>query len=324
MTTVSQVFAITEPAELAASTPSLIGFAPADSVVALFVASGRLVVTMRCDLDQDWSDIAEGVVSTGAKVGAEEAFILLYAAREGGLGLRSQLLDLSELLSDRGVTVRDALLVDGCRWWSFMCRDCCQDEGHLVDPGLDRIGDGTVSAQRSDIAARYERRVEEVPGESDLSQAQKALEVPLRERAECAWTALEALASGPADHASNPATLVAVVQLAVQDVRCRDYVLGMVAKSEDPAALVEAFVDAAVRSHDETLPRMAGAAAALLAATESSTVPASCLVDLAGSDSLAQLVDAGLRTAVSPGAFSAILADSLPLTVAMLDEEARQ
>lgn len=308
MTTVSHLFAITEPAELAASTPSLIGFAPTDSLVTLFVASGRLVVTMRCDVHQDWSAIAEGVVSTGAKVGADEVFMLLYAPREGGRGLHSQMLDLSGRLSGRGVIVRDVLLVDGCRWWSLMCgEECCHDEGHLVDPSLDRVGDGLVSVQRSDVAARYERRVAEVPSESDLSQAGKTLDVPVIKQAERAWAALEALASGAADRSPKTDALVAVLQPAVQDVRCRDYLLAMVARSEHPTALVEAFVLAAVRSHDETLPRMAGTAAALLAATESSTVPASCLVDLAGSDSLAQLVDAGLRAAVSPEAFSRIL-----------------
>ena len=71
MTIADDRVAITTPAELAASIPSLLGFAPADSIVAVFLDHNCVIVTMRCDLAQIWAELTEAVIATGHQVGAD-------------------------------------------------------------------------------------------------------------------------------------------------------------------------------------------------------------------------------------------------------------
>lgn len=320
MTIAADRVAITSPAELAASVPSLLGFSPADSLVAVFLDRNCVIVTMRCNLDNVCSGLSEAVIATGRQVGADAVVLAIYNTRLDRPWLRDQILQLCEWLEAADLTVRDALRIEGSRWWSYLCQEaCCPAEGTAIDRSLDRLQVGPAFPERADIAAQYRRRLDEAPSASSVREATKGLAVNAKQRAEEAWNALQTLCKAPDRPKREKDVARALLQLSCLDVRCRDFVIGMTFRSDNPSELVQAFLSAALRAHDETLPRMAGAAAALLAATESSSIPASCLVELAGDDSLAALVGQSIRAAVPPAVYAEILRESLAETMAALD-----
>lgn len=320
MTIAADRIEITSPAELAASIPSLLGFAPADSIVAVFLDQNCVIVTMRCDLDQNWADLSEAVIATGHQVGADALVLATYNAHLARPWIRDRMLEMRERIEAAHFAVRDALRIEGNRWRSYLCQDaCCPAEGTAIDTGLDRLQVGMAFQQRADVAARYRRRLDEAPSASAVREATRRLAVNAKQRADEAWNALQALCKAPDQLKREKDVARALLQLSCLDVRCRDFVIGMICGSEEHSELIEAFLSAALRAHDETLPRMAGAAAALLAATESSTIPASCLVELAGDDSLAALVGQSIRAAVPPADYAELLRESLTQTVAALD-----
>lgn len=63
---------------------------------------------------------------------------------------------------------------------------------------------------------------------------------------------------------------------------------------------------------------MAAAAAALLTAFRSSTIPASCPFALAAEDSLAEIIDLAIKTALQPRSYTEILRESLTATKSAL------
>ena len=67
-------------------------------------------------------------------------------------------------------------------------------------------------------------------------------------------------------------------------------------------------------------PRIAGAAAALLAACGESSIAVDCLLDLAEGESLAELVQISKDAVVPPKTLRQVFRESFPLVVAQLRE----
>lgn len=117
------------PADLLAAVPFLLGFHPEESVVALFLQSGRVRLTARYDLgaptEVDLADLVDQHRPSGLVV-------VVYCADEsrGRAALRAHADQLP------GVDLVDLLLVDGRRWWSLTCTTgCCPAEGSPYVPG---------------------------------------------------------------------------------------------------------------------------------------------------------------------------------------------
>ncbi|MFM8350017.1 MAG: hypothetical protein ACKN9D_03030, partial [Actinomycetales bacterium] len=110
----------------------------------------------------------------------------------------------------------------------------------------------------------------------------------------------------------------AVVITGVQHLQIRDLVASLVIMDPDRAALINAVTDAALVAPQPWMPRIAGLAAALHAAHDSSSIPGSTLAELSGSDSLGELVLHSLAAALPPQAMEAILRESLPYTMAKI------
>lgn len=123
------------PADLLAAVPYLLGFHPEDSLVALFLQSGRVQLTARYDLgqhrDRDVAELVEQHRPTGL-------VLVAYCADavRGRAELQAQA-DLVDALDQQpAVDVVDLLLVDGRRWWSLVCSaGCCPAEGTPYAPG---------------------------------------------------------------------------------------------------------------------------------------------------------------------------------------------
>ena len=316
MTQVQEQITIANPGEFAASIPSIMGFCPQDSLIVVFARQGRVIVTTRVDLDATWSVILETVSQAAIHVEADTALIAVYTAPTGNeQPLQREISLLIKALGDLHVQVLEAIHIDADLWRSYLATD--EYPGQLVDPGLDLFGSGTVSNRRDDLAAAYARKRDEIPGKAAFKTAIKTLSADPLKRAEDAWAALNDLTSMELSDGEIQ-TQRAILQLSCLDDRCRDYVIGKVANTDDPQPHIDTFTKTALASHDEALPKMAGAAAALLAAFRSSTIPASCMVELAGDDSLAHIVDRAIKTALPPWSYAEMLRESLVETEKVL------
>lgn len=119
---------VRRPADLLAAVPFLLGFHPAESLVALFLAAGRVRLTARFDLGVASGPDVQQLVD---RHGATGLVLVAYCvdAEEGRRRLRAE----AERLV--GVELVDLLLVDGQRWWSLQCTaGCCPAQGTAYAP----------------------------------------------------------------------------------------------------------------------------------------------------------------------------------------------
>lgn len=316
------------PATLAASLPALVGFHPIDSLVAVYLGGGQVVVTMRVDLPASLAEAADHVSSTGQRVHADEVVLVVCCPRgDGSLPHAEGIVAMDAALSDASIAVKDALLIDDGRYWSYLCTDvgCCPAEGTVYDQDasileVERVLQGlpAIAASRDDVVARYAVRPDLIPDGTALAEAEATLHVPIAARAQQCWDAVQVLADG-AGPIEQDAALRARVQVAMGHVWVRDFVLAQIALTKASTdALVDAVVQAALSAPEDLRPRVAGAAAALLAACGDSSIATRCLLDLAGDESLAQLVRMSVETAVAPGQMRVVLRSAFPMVLEQL------
>ena len=114
--------------DLLAVIPFLLGFHPRESVVTVFVRSGRIILTARLDLPPPEASAAyaEMLRRLIRQHGGDEIVVLGYSAQpEPARAFLSRLLE--ELPPE---LVNEALYADGSRWWSMSCDGpCCPAEG---------------------------------------------------------------------------------------------------------------------------------------------------------------------------------------------------
>lgn len=145
---------ITGPADLLQAVPYLLGFHPAESLVLIGLADGRLVVTARIGLaDVGAPALLRDSVAALCRGGAEQLVAAVYSStgnigNTGSTGNTGSAADgpgpddgampwhgLVDLLGDiclqQGCALGDVLRVCGDRWWSYRCADerCCPVEG---------------------------------------------------------------------------------------------------------------------------------------------------------------------------------------------------
>jgi len=302
--------------DFAATIPTIVGFQPVKSLVTVFVGDGRVIVTARTDLPDNWQDCAAFLSETAQRVGADEVLIALFFDRgHGDLPFTNEIDSLVTQLHDAGVKVTQALLIDGGEYWSYLFRDesCCNEAGTLfkVAQSLDGLA---ASRTRESITDQFALRPDQRPSQRAYKVAEGLLKAPIAQQAEHAWHVVQELTTQRESGTSEtcPDTLVAFLHLAMVDIRIRDFVLGNVAVATDPSALITTLVDVALSAPEESRERLCGAAAALLAAFESSTIPASTMCEHAGEDSLAGLVSRGINAALPPTEMRSVLQMALP------------
>lgn len=311
------------PAQVAASLPALIGFTPAESVVVIMTKSGAIEVTMRIDLSDDWAAASRHIADTAARIGVDGAVIAVCTdSASGWSSNRAGVLLTIDLLTDAGVVVADALLIQENRYWSYL-RDLDGAQGAVFFPE-DSPLPLLVEESREVIVSRYALRPEQVPSNAAYEAAQRYLDGSLRQRCHRAREALEQLTHDQRVGVSVGADLLrATIQLAIQDVKVRDWLLASVVADKERAALAQALADTALSVTGDLASRACGAAAAALAATNASTIPAACLVELAGEDSLAEIVHRAISSGINPKDIQAMFATALPeLEAAITQEEA--
>ncbi len=311
------------PAEFAAAIPALLGFSPEDSLVAVFLGEGRVIVTMRVDLPEDLEEFTEHATGVACRVGADAVVLAVCCARGvGELPHHDGVDALIGALEDDGVAVKDALLIDSGRYWSYGCQSpqCCPPEGVPIpeDHALEaeRVGAGmpAVAESRDAVIERYRPRLDLAASPELLAQAAGILGVPVVERARQCWDEVRMLAANPPAAGHAGALMRARLQSGMGDVRVRDFVMASIAGSDTGVeALTDVVVQAALTAPVELRPRIAGAAAALLAASDGSSIAVDCLLDLAGGESLADLVRISQQIPTPPTTLRAMFASAMPM-----------
>jgi hypothetical protein len=129
---------ISDPGEIAAGLPQLLGFRPVESVVVISLRgpSGRRVgLTVRADIPPaEHAGALARALTRSIRTDNPHAVLVAVVSEApdepefGGPELphRPLVQELTTALTDAGLPVREALLVRDGRWWSFDCsRTCC-------------------------------------------------------------------------------------------------------------------------------------------------------------------------------------------------------
>jgi hypothetical protein len=177
---------VRQPDDLLALIPYLIGFHPEESLVAVFVRSGRVILAARLDLssDADADELAEFIDALAKREGAEALALVGYGA--ASLPTNRLLTQLMDRLVEQELT--DVLYVGHGRWWSLTCADdCCPLAGTPLDLTSHPL---SATAVLAGLGTRTNRReLEESvngPARDELPRVDAMVETMLAERAELA------------------------------------------------------------------------------------------------------------------------------------------
>ncbi|RBY97883.1 DUF4192 domain-containing protein [Blastococcus sp. TF02-8] len=262
---------ISDPGEIAAALPHLLGFHPRESVVLIGLggpSGGRVGLTVRADLPHAHHAMAAATLLTRSlRTDRPKAAVVVVVSEEpdllddrdqdvgpdrAALPHRAVVHALVLRLTAADIAVRDVLLVRGGRWWSYGCPcPCClPGAGTPVPRGVSALAAAAVTtgqvlaADRAALAARLDPS----PGERSgvraacvrvaSERAARAREVGWTGSTEEAWTAvLEAVARCRPGEPSVPLPddELAAVLWALRDGRVRDRALSL-ALGDDAAA----------------------------------------------------------------------------------------
>jgi|GEM_PF-437760 len=311
---------LSNPMQFAASLSTLVGFTPKESLVVAMFQQGQVIVTMRTDLPVSGKVDSVHIATTASNLKADGVLLAFCSDAQKLSDVHGEVDILITTFGDNGIDVGEALFVTGDRYWSLLQPLLENSEGTVFTSIHSPLGQ-PFSGSREDIAARYVPRPTDQPTEKAYQAAKEQLDVPVRLKCERAWEALNDLSTALALEGNRHGRdlLRATIQLAVQNVTARDFVLSNVALTTTPAPLVAALVDCALTATPELSQRMCGLAAAGLAACEPSTIPASCMIELAGDDSLAELMRQALPNGIHPDVIREVFTSAMPFVLEQID-----
>ena len=134
--------------------PYLIGFHPEESLVTVYVRSGRVILTARSDLPQESfaEAAAKQIDALAMRERADALALVAYSA--AALPAHRLLTQLMDQLGEHNLT--DVLYVGHARWWSLTCGDeCCPLGGTPLDLTSHPLSAAAVLAG---LGARANRR----------------------------------------------------------------------------------------------------------------------------------------------------------------------
>jgi hypothetical protein len=263
---------ISDPGDIAAALPALLGFRPRESVVLISLTGPggvRVGLTVRGDLPPADSAAAAAVLTRSVRTDRPTAVLLAVVSeapdvpegarrsRHGGpsgLPHRGLVRDVVVDLAREGIPVRAALLVRAGRWWSYDCpRPCCAPgAGTALPEGVTALEAASVATgvvverDRDDLL----RRITGPGGPARGAMAAacrrvaaecsaRVLEVGFDAVAEESWSAVTAAADRCRPGAARPALSdreVARVVWGLRDRDVRDQALELATGAEAPAA----------------------------------------------------------------------------------------
>jgi hypothetical protein len=262
---------ISDPGELAAAVPHLLGFRPSESVVLIALGGrtgNRVGLTARADIPPPDLAVklagdlvrrirsdspAAVVVALVSEAPDEPAGPLGVFRPEAGLPHRPLLRALTAALTAAALPLREALLVRGGRWWSYDCPErCCAPGAGTPLPGgvtaleaASVVSGSVVAADREALVERIARldgparaAMEAVTwrvGDRHAAAASKDRNATARRSWATVQRAVERCRPGPPGD-RLPDRDVARVLWALADVRVRDRALPLALGDDAPAA----------------------------------------------------------------------------------------
>jgi hypothetical protein len=148
-------FKVRRPDELLAIIPYLIGFHPDESIVAVFIQSGRVVLAARIDLPPESADdeLVAQIEYLAKRHDASALALVAYSA--ASLPAHRLLTRLMDRLGNHKLA--DVIYVGHGRWWSLTCEeDCCPLSGTPFDHGSHPLSAAAVFAGLGARANRQE------------------------------------------------------------------------------------------------------------------------------------------------------------------------
>ena len=171
-----------QPDELLAIIPYVVGFHPDESIVAVFIKSGRIWLTARMDLPPESAadELAEQIDYLAKRHGTEALAIVAYSAAT--LPTHRLLTRLMDRLGKHH-KLTDVLYVGHGRWWSLTCaEDCCPLSGTPFDPGSHPVSAAAVFAGLGARASRQELAASiSGPPEAELPRLRALADILLAE-----------------------------------------------------------------------------------------------------------------------------------------------
>jgi hypothetical protein len=172
---------VRRPDELLAIIPYLIGFHPEESLVTVFVRSGRVILASRLDLpaDADGKEVAEFIRALAKRERAEALALVAYSA--AALPANRLLTRLMDHPTDHELT--DVLYVGHGRWWSLSCADeCCPLAGTPLDLTSHPLSASAVLAGLGTRANRHELEASVAgPADDELPRLDRLVDALLAE-----------------------------------------------------------------------------------------------------------------------------------------------
>jgi hypothetical protein len=148
-------FKVRRPDELLAIIPYLIGFHPDESIVAVVIQSGRVVLAARIDLPPESADdeLVAQIEYLAKRHDASALALVAYSA--ASLPAHRLLTRLMDRLGNHKLA--DVIYVGHGRWWSLTCEeDCCPLSGTPFDHGSHPLSAAAVFAGLGARANRQE------------------------------------------------------------------------------------------------------------------------------------------------------------------------
>jgi hypothetical protein len=205
---------ISDPGEIAAALPQLLGFRPRESVVMIGLtgpAGRRVGLCARVDIPpaEHAAVVARALAARVRTDRPRGVLVVVVSDQPGGSELPHRALagEAVRALAEIGVAVPDVLLVREDRWWSYDCpHPCCHPRaGTPLPAGATELAAATVAAgtvvedDRSALAARIaapgraqRRAMAEVCGRVAEQCTEDLLEVGGERVAAQSWTAVTA------------------------------------------------------------------------------------------------------------------------------------
>lgn len=170
---------LTEPADVVAAVPYLVGYHPADSVVLLALRGRSLAFSVRADLpdaagsEPELDAVVAQLLDLVRRRHITGAVLVGYGSAEL---VDPVLRALDRCLTGTGIVVLEALRCADGRYWSYRCADpgCCPPEGIPFDASTSAVAATATLAGRAVLPDRaaFEALVAPVGGLSRLSVRQ--------------------------------------------------------------------------------------------------------------------------------------------------------
>jgi hypothetical protein len=315
-TSAADTLVLSSPDALISGLPYLLGFPPVESAVLLWLRGRRLLLTQRIDLPGDADEIDPWLSAMWSHIAANEAdelVIVIVTSRDDASDLAQYVHAVAE---ERGLRVRDAIVVDAGRWRSLMCTDpeCCDPAGRAVDAEVsDRVAAEFAGLGVAPVAAR-ERVVEEFapdPHGADRVAEVVSAAVPPRGKQREQWRddiIGEVTARMEVWRADLDSDDAGAVIRGLQDIRVRDTVLWELSNADQPSrfralALLTACVRWAPQGHVAPVATCAAISAWLVGDGARAQVALERALADRSDYSLAVLVQHSVRVGLPPAAW---------------------